>query len=342
MLNIQSGKMKKPVKMVLYGVEGVGKTTFASKFPRPIFIDAEAGTRRLDVDRVEVSNWTELMSVLDNLKEYKNQYDTVVIDTADAVEELGIRTVCARLKVPALGGNNDYGRSYSALASQFKDMLNKLDVLNDMGFHIVLLAHSQVVRVETIGQDGSYDRWQLKMEKKTSSALKEWTEFLAFLNFKTMVVEQKGRSSKAVGGERVAYCEHSLYWDAKNRDTEGIATEFSIEMRDGKHLGWETIRSHVEANTGVVTVPEVESMPDPKQTATTATTSLERDSVRQLMAVLDANNMTMGEAMECVYSHRHYPRGTPLENITDEYILGQLIPAIPNLKQKKTNAKETE
>ena len=106
MLNIVSGKMKTPVKMTLYGVEGVGKTAFASKFPRPLFIDAEAGTRRIDVDRIDVSNWTECLSVLRQLMNYKNQYDTIVLDTLDALEYLAIQSVLDRFKIPALGGNN--------------------------------------------------------------------------------------------------------------------------------------------------------------------------------------------------------------------------------------------
>jgi hypothetical protein len=324
MLNIVSGKMKKPVKMTLYGVEGVGKTTFASKFPRPLFIDAEAGTRRIDVDRIYVSNWTECLSVLRQLMNYKNQYDTIVLDTLDALEYLAIQSVCDRFKIPALGGNNDYGKSYSALASEFGEMIAELNALNDAGFHIVCLAHAQVVRVETIGEDGAYDRYQLKLEKKTSAKIKEWTEFLAFMNFETKVIEQKGKKNKAVGGERIAYCEHSLYWDAKNRDTDSIPLKFSIEMRDGKHIGWETIRKHVEKNT----------LNQGKKGESNYDVEEERESVRQLKAVLEANDMTMDEAMECIYSHKHYVPGTPLENIDDEYITGKLIPAIPKLKRK--------
>lgn len=324
MLNIVSGKLNTPVKMVFYGVEGVGKTTFASKFPRPLFIDAEAGTRRLNVDRLGISNWTEFLSVLRQLISYKNKYDTIVLDTVDALEYLAIKSVCDKFKIPALGGNNDFGKSYSALASEFGEMIVELDALNDVGFHIVCLAHAQVVRVETVGEEGAYDRYQLKLEKKTSAKIKEWTEFLAFMNFETKVIEQKGKKNKAVGGERIAYCEHSLYWDAKNRDTDGIPIQFSIEMRDGKHLGWEAIRNHVEANT----------FNQEKKGEANYDVEEERESVRQLKAVLEANDMTMGEAMECIYSHKHYVRGTLLENIDDEYITGKLIPAIPTLKTK--------
>ena len=41
MLNIKSGKVPRPQKIIVYGPEGIGKTTFAASFPDPVFIDTE-------------------------------------------------------------------------------------------------------------------------------------------------------------------------------------------------------------------------------------------------------------------------------------------------------------
>lgn len=47
-MNITKGKIPSPLKVVLYGVEGIGKSTFASQFPAPLFIDTEGSTKNLD------------------------------------------------------------------------------------------------------------------------------------------------------------------------------------------------------------------------------------------------------------------------------------------------------
>ena len=64
MLTIEKGAKKSAVKCVVYGVEGIGKTTFASHFPNPLFIDLDKGSQRMEVDRVSPTSWMELMKTL--------------------------------------------------------------------------------------------------------------------------------------------------------------------------------------------------------------------------------------------------------------------------------------
>ena len=69
-LNITRGVVPCAQKVVVYGVEGIGKTTFASKFPDPLFIDVEGGTKHLDVARVDPApqSWTALMEIIREVK----------------------------------------------------------------------------------------------------------------------------------------------------------------------------------------------------------------------------------------------------------------------------------
>ena len=56
--SITTGILNTPVKVVLYGPEGIGKSTFASHFPDPVFIDTEGGTKRLNVARLpQPTSW---------------------------------------------------------------------------------------------------------------------------------------------------------------------------------------------------------------------------------------------------------------------------------------------
>ena len=95
-LNITRGIVKKPQKIVIYGPEGIGKSTFASQFPDPLFIDTEGSTNHMDVDRLaRPSSWTML---LDNVREIKNTpgcCKTLVIDTIDWAEQLCVAHICA-------------------------------------------------------------------------------------------------------------------------------------------------------------------------------------------------------------------------------------------------------
>ena len=66
--NIVTGKITKPLRMVLYGTEGVGKTTFAANAPNPIFISTEDGADHCDVARFPVpTGWREIFNAIDVL-----------------------------------------------------------------------------------------------------------------------------------------------------------------------------------------------------------------------------------------------------------------------------------
>ena len=62
-MQIKTGKITRTQKCVIYGCEGVGKSTFASKFPKPLFADLEGGTAHLDVPRIsDLNTWETLLS----------------------------------------------------------------------------------------------------------------------------------------------------------------------------------------------------------------------------------------------------------------------------------------
>ena len=80
---ITSGVQDSPVKTVLYGPEGIGKSTFASHFPDPVFIDTEGGTKRLNVKRLpQPTSWAmlldEVAEVRKALEDGCNEIDMVV------------------------------------------------------------------------------------------------------------------------------------------------------------------------------------------------------------------------------------------------------------------------
>ncbi len=87
-MRISSGLINTAQKVVIYGAEGIGKTTFASKFPEPLFIDTEGSTKRLDVRRFDApSSWAMLLEQVDYVKHHPELCSSLVIDTADWAEK---------------------------------------------------------------------------------------------------------------------------------------------------------------------------------------------------------------------------------------------------------------
>ena len=112
---VTTGIQNAPVKTVLYGPEGIGKSTFASYFPDPVFIDTEGGTKRLNVKRLpQPTSWAMLLDEVAEVRKGSIPCGTLVIDTADWAERLAIDAVCAKAKVDGLEGFG-YGKGYTYL-----------------------------------------------------------------------------------------------------------------------------------------------------------------------------------------------------------------------------------
>lgn len=216
-MRITTGKINRPQKGVIYGCEGVGKSTFASKFPKPIFADLEGGTAHLDVQRADISSWEELLATIDELSKDSNGFKTFIMDTADWAERMCAAFLCKKYKKTGIE-DFGYGKGYQYLAEEFAGMLGKLTALQNSGMHVVLLAHSTIRKLELPEETGSYDHYELKCSKTVSPLVKEWADGLLFANYRTTVIANSDGKGKAVGGkERVLYTEHTAFCDAKNR-----------------------------------------------------------------------------------------------------------------------------
>jgi hypothetical protein len=231
-MKITKGKQTRPQRVVIYGVESVGKTTFAAQFPTPLFLDIEGGTAHLETDRVEIQSWKELNTAL---KEVVNtDYQTVVIDSADWAERLCVEDLLFTTKKTSIE-DFGYGKGWVQVAERMSRLLTALDSLIAIGKHVVLLAHSKVQRVEPPDLMTAYDRYELKMSKQSSPLVKEWADELWFFRFKTKVVESENGKAKGTGGkQRIILTTHSAAYDAKTRS--GLAEELPMEWDSVAHL----------------------------------------------------------------------------------------------------------
>ena len=226
MLNITSGRVARPQKLVLYGVEGIGKTSLAAQAPDPLFIDTEGGTAHLDVRRLQKpASWEELLSLVKEVAATPDVCRTLVIDTADWAEQMCIDHICAKYKQPGIESFG-YGKGYTYLAEEFSRLLAACDDVILSGKNVIINAHAKMRKQELPDEAGAFDRWELKLSKQTAPLLKEWPDALLFLNFKTLVVATESNSHKAQGGKRVMFTTHHPCWDAKNR--HGLPEEMEL------------------------------------------------------------------------------------------------------------------
>lgn len=238
-MKITKGKRARAQKVVIYGTEGIGKSSLASQFPEPLFIDTEGSTDNMDVARLDKpTSWIMLNNQIAFIKANPTVCKTLVIDTIDWAESLCVDNLCA---MHGKKGIEDfgYGNGYVYAKEEMGRFLNKLQDLIEIGINVVLTAHAQIRKFELPDEMGSYDKYELKLGKKTSSQtaplVKEWADLLLFCNYKTYLISQeKSTKKKAQGNQRVMYTEHNPAWDAKNR--HGLPSELPLDYNSIAHI----------------------------------------------------------------------------------------------------------
>ena len=232
---LNSGKLNLPVRSLLYGPEGIGKTTFAADWLRArggALIDTENGSGRIDVLRYPVpSAWPELLNMVRDAKSNTDLH-SLGIDTLDAAERMCAEYVCRKNGWNSLE-DPGYGSGYKRLWEEFAVLLTCLNDVISAGKDVILTAHAAMRKFEQPDQMGSYDRWELKLQNSqkcsTAALVKEWADLVLFANYETLVVTSTdGKTRKAAGGKRVVYTSHHPCWDAKNRF--GLPDEVKLDF----------------------------------------------------------------------------------------------------------------
>lgn len=313
---VTSGRIPAAQKVVIYGVEGIGKSTFASQFPNPVFIDTEDSTTYMEnVNRLpKPTSWEMLFQEVDFIK--FQTYKTLVIDTMDWAEDLCKKHLMAQNKWSDSG--NDYGNKYIALEKEMGNLLNKLTEVKDAGINVVVTAHAMLRKKEEPDEMGAFDRYELKLEKKTAAKVKEWADMVLFANYKTIVItDNKTNSKKATGGQRMMFTTHRPAWDAKNR----------IGLPDEMDFNYSAFDPFFAQATEGVNQP-VQNV-EPVQPSTLLPPQEEPNFQREPIvphavipqAVSDLmvhDGVSTDEIMGVIYVGGFMPENTPIENVPPE------------------------
>lgn len=344
-MEVISGKLEKAKKVVLYGPEGIGKSSLASQFPRPIFIDTEGSTTELDVNRLpKPSSWEMLRQQVAWVKQQGSRFGTLIIDTIDWAEMFCVDSICAAHQKKGVE-DFGYGKGYIYVAEEFGRFLNQLSDVIESGIHVVLVAHSQIVKFEQPDEMGAYDRYQLKLGQKTGSRtaalVKEWADMVLFINYKTfsVAVDDKGKKNKAQGGSRTVYASHHPVWDAKNR--HGLPDEFPLDYGQIAHIFSGPIQT---ATAALVTPPDStpaspqktpETVPavaeQPAQQTTGGGVTLDPNIPQALRDLMTQHLVNELEIQAVVAQRGYYTADTPITNYDNQFIDGVLVAAWPTV-----------
>lgn len=234
MFTITEGVQPTAKKVLIYGSEGIGKSTLASCFPGVLVSDTEGSTKQLSLRRFNrPETWTDLNEQVDAVLNGSASCQTYVVDTVDWAEKLCSQDVCARSHVDGIESIG-YGKGYTYMEESFAKFLAKMDQLITKGINVVLIAHAAMRKFEQPDELGAYDRWELKLSKKVAPLCKEWADMILFCNYRTTLSSTKDGKKKAVGDERVMYTTHNACWDAKNRF--GLPATLPMEYKSIEHL----------------------------------------------------------------------------------------------------------
>ncbi len=298
MLNITKGKIVRAQKVVIYGPEGIGKSSLAAQFPDPVIIDTEGGTAHMDVRRIDKpQTWEELLSIVKEVAATPGICKTLVIDTADWAEQLITTYLCNKYKQNSIESFG-YGKGYTYMAEEFSRLLSACNLVIAAGVHVVVTAHAKMRKFEQPDEMGAYDRWEMKLSKQTAPLLKEWCDMLLFCNYQTFVVTSENDTKKAQGGKRVMYTSHHPAWDAKSR----------VSLPEILDLDYKNI-AHVFENVTPVQKP-----------------------IDKLLSLMNEDGISSDEVQRVVEEKGHYPAEVPLDEYPDKFITGWLIKYWPQIK----------
>lgn len=220
--SITAANTATPPRVVLYGVHGIGKTTFAAQAPDPVLIPTEKGSGVLRVPKFpQVREYADAVAAISTLLTSPHSFSAAVLDTLDWLEPLVWAETARR------AGKRDiedfgFGKGYLAADAVWAELLAGLDALNEQRhMTIILIAHTEIKRFNSPDTE-PYDRYDLKLHKRAAALVQEWADVVGFAHYEVHTTSTDAgfnkRITRGVGaGNRLLAVEERPAYYAKNR-----------------------------------------------------------------------------------------------------------------------------
>lgn len=345
------------IKTVIYGQEGVGKSSLAAQFPGAVFIDCEGSTSKMDVRRLpKPTSWAMMQQEMDFILQSHTEkgYQTVCVDTFDWAERLAIEHLCNKHQVNGIEGFG-YGKGWEYEAEEIGRFLDSTERLIQSGINVILLCHAITRKTSVPELDVEFDHWELKLGNKTTNKiaplLKEWSDMTLFLAFQTNVIatDDKGKKHKATSCNRVMYTTKTAWWDAKNRF--GLPDKLPLDFRAIAHIfespAQQMIHKAQSAGVSVQLSQEdvdqsVDVFDQPEMPAENQTQHILDGIAPDLAQLMAANNVTPQEIQTVVGQRGYFPTDMQVQNYPQDFVQGCLVAAwtqvFDMIKANRTNS----
>lgn len=195
---VTTGTVDRPHSILIHGVAGCGKSTFASKFDDPLFIDTDNRTAHLPVKRIVPTGWDDIIEIFRHVARGELACKTVVVDTIDHAELMLHASICAEQGVTTIEEvSGGYGKGLVHALTYWRKFGSAMDAVRARGVNVVLLAHSaDKTHKNVTGED--YGRVEIKLDKRASGFLRERVDAVGYASFDTVIVtSEKTKRTRA-------------------------------------------------------------------------------------------------------------------------------------------------
>ena len=244
---IASSAAFNPQKIIIYGVQGLGKTTFGCTFEAPVLLRTEDGAAALDVPTFPLArSYADVIEMLQALHG-DHPFRTLVLDSLDWLEPLVHAETCRELDAKSIE-EPGFGKGYVEADKHWSHIIGGFDSLRlNKGMNVVLIAHSEI-RTFNSPDSAPFDRYQIKLQKRIAGRLQEWADMVLFCSYDKHTVQTKTNGREQVRAEgtglRVVCTDERPAWLAKNR------WSLPAQIRIGSDKGWKAFHEALSAATG--------------------------------------------------------------------------------------------
>ncbi|HNX25796.1 MAG TPA: ATP-binding protein [Phycisphaerae bacterium] len=225
---VHSGRRSRPPRLMVYGIEGIGKSTLASQAPKAIFIPTEDGLDQIACDSFPLAkSFADVESAIGALVMEDHDYQSVVVDSADWLERLIWDKLCEDYGVDSIEKvDGGYARGYTHALTCWRRIIDGMETLRlKRDMCVIILAHA---KVETFAdpEHTAYDRYSPRLHKHANALLCEWLDAILFATRKIITKSEDAGFNKTRtiasglgknGGDRILRCVGSPACVAKNR-----------------------------------------------------------------------------------------------------------------------------